>query len=101
MDPTLPNLPGLRDDKWALEFINVAHLQSILEAIDDDGSGFVSIKEANNFAILRPKGWRCVAITFTQYCQNSFYRSLLHWIAFWAKGAIFPKLSDATRTYEI
>ncbi|KAF9447894.1 hypothetical protein P691DRAFT_705890 [Macrolepiota fuliginosa MF-IS2] len=64
-----PSLPGLVDDQWALEYINVAHLQSILEAIDDDGTGFISIKEANTFAIERPKGW-----------------SLLHWIAFWAKG---------------
>ncbi|KAF9443206.1 hypothetical protein P691DRAFT_779013 [Macrolepiota fuliginosa MF-IS2] len=64
-----PSLPGLVGDQWALEYINVAHLQSILEAIDDDGTGFISIKEANTFAIERPKGW-----------------SLLHWIAFWAKG---------------
>lgn len=53
-----PSLIGLGDDKWALDFINVAHLQSILEAIDDDGTGFISIKEANTFAIERPKGWR-------------------------------------------
>ncbi|KXN91180.1 hypothetical protein AN958_02747 [Leucoagaricus sp. SymC.cos] len=65
----IPYLPGLQDDTWTLEFIKAAHLQAILEAIDDDGTGFISIKEANTFAIERPKGW-----------------SLLHWIAFWAKG---------------
>lgn len=56
----VPSLPGLMDNKWALQYINVAHLQSILEAIDDDGTGFVSIKEANTFAIERPKDWRRV-----------------------------------------
>ncbi len=45
------------DDRWTLEHINVAHLQPILEAIDDDGTGFISVKEANTFAIQRPKGW--------------------------------------------
>ncbi|KAF7364190.1 Protein kinase domain-containing protein [Mycena sanguinolenta] len=57
------------DDRWALSYINVAHLQPILEAVDDDGSGFVSIAEANNFASKRPKGW-----------------SLPQWVAFWAAG---------------
>ncbi|KAJ7230020.1 hypothetical protein GGX14DRAFT_581900 [Mycena pura] len=59
----------LEDDRWALAYINVAHLQPILEAVDDDGTGFVSIKEANDFALLRPRGW-----------------SLLTWVAFWAGG---------------
>ncbi|KAF9447895.1 hypothetical protein P691DRAFT_705894 [Macrolepiota fuliginosa MF-IS2] len=56
-------------DQWTLEHINITHLQPILEAIDDDGTGFISIKEANTFAVQRPKGW-----------------TLLHWLAFWAKG---------------
>lgn len=53
-----PSPVGPGDEDWGLEFINVAHLQSILEAIDDDGTGFISIKEANNFAMKRPEGWR-------------------------------------------
>ncbi|KAJ7347472.1 hypothetical protein DFH08DRAFT_699735 [Mycena albidolilacea] len=57
------------DDRWALSYINAVHLQPILEAVDDDGSGFVSVTEANNFALKRPKGW-----------------SLLQWVAFWAAG---------------
>ncbi|KXN81068.1 hypothetical protein AN958_06141, partial [Leucoagaricus sp. SymC.cos] len=82
-DFVLPHLPGLNDDKWALDFINVAHLQAILEAIDDDGTGFISIKEANTFAIERPKGW-----------------SLLHWIAFWAKVAV-PPFDDLLTPLEV
>ncbi|KAJ6594849.1 hypothetical protein B0H19DRAFT_1096915 [Mycena capillaripes] len=63
--------PGakMEDDRWALSYINVTRLQSILEAVDDDGTGFVSIKEANDFAMSRPEGW-----------------SLLSWVAFWAAG---------------
>ncbi|KAJ7057588.1 hypothetical protein C8F01DRAFT_1371722 [Mycena amicta] len=57
------------DDSWALAYINVAHLQPILEAVDDDGSGVVTIQEANNFAHGKPKGW-----------------SLLRWVAYWAAG---------------
>ncbi|KAF9447847.1 hypothetical protein P691DRAFT_775829, partial [Macrolepiota fuliginosa MF-IS2] len=67
--PVPPSPPGLTNDLWALEYIDVAHLQTILEAIDDDATGFISIKEANTFAVGRPKGW-----------------SLLQWIAFWAQG---------------
>ncbi|KAJ7869275.1 hypothetical protein B0H14DRAFT_2571888 [Mycena olivaceomarginata] len=57
------------DDRWALAYINVAHLQSILEAVDDDSTGYVTIKEANDFTMSCPKGW-----------------SLLSWLAFWASG---------------
>ncbi|KAJ7617951.1 hypothetical protein FB45DRAFT_932998 [Roridomyces roridus] len=60
---------GAMDDRWALAYINVTHLQHILEAVDDDGTGYVSIKEANDFATSRPEGW-----------------SLLSWVAFWAAG---------------
>ncbi|KAF5348141.1 hypothetical protein D9756_010783 [Leucocoprinus leucothites] len=61
--------PILHQDLWALQYINVSHLNAILEAIDDDGTGFISIKEANTFANERPRGW-----------------GLLTWIAFWSKG---------------
>ncbi|KAK7035668.1 hypothetical protein R3P38DRAFT_3483583 [Favolaschia claudopus] len=49
---------ALEDERWALAYINVAHLQPILDVIDTDGSGFISIKEANHFARLRPPTWR-------------------------------------------
>ncbi|KAJ7151760.1 hypothetical protein C8R43DRAFT_886602, partial [Mycena crocata] len=68
-DPNPPPDAQPEDDRWALAYINVAHLQPILEAIDDDGTGFVSIREANDFAVSRPAGW-----------------SLLSWVAFWARG---------------
>lgn len=43
---------------WALKHIDVAHVQPIVEAMDEDGSGFISVKEANKFALSRPPGWR-------------------------------------------
>ena len=48
----------MTEDEWALEYIDVVHLDPIVEAIDDDFSGFISIHEANRFAVARPKGWR-------------------------------------------
>ena len=44
-------------DSWALEYINIGRAQSILEAFDDDASGFVTIKEVNDFTKLRPLNW--------------------------------------------
>lgn len=49
-----------QDDKWALAYINAAYVQPILEAVDDDGTGFVSVKEVNTFVGSRPDGWRSV-----------------------------------------
>ncbi|KAF8069904.1 hypothetical protein FPV67DRAFT_991835 [Lyophyllum atratum] len=58
-----------QDDRWALAYINAAYVQPILEAVDDDGTGFVSVKEVNTFVAERPDKW-----------------SLPHWIAYWAVG---------------
>ncbi|KAJ7608350.1 hypothetical protein FB45DRAFT_1010973 [Roridomyces roridus] len=56
-------------DAWALAYINVAHIQPLLDVIDIDGTEFISISEANHFARLLPPKW-----------------SLLRWFAFWAAG---------------
>ncbi|KAG6845148.1 hypothetical protein H0H87_012944 [Tephrocybe sp. NHM501043] len=58
-----------QDDRWALVYINVAYVQPILEAVDDDGTGFISVKEVNTFVGERPESW-----------------TLPHWIAYWAAG---------------
>lgn len=47
-----------KDDFWALKYLDVSRVQPILEAIDDDGTGFISIKEVNDFATSKPEGWR-------------------------------------------
>ncbi|KAH9064500.1 hypothetical protein EDB87DRAFT_1680408 [Lactarius vividus] len=56
-------------DAWAIKFIDVTRLQPILEAFDDDASGFITISEMNRFTSSRPEDW-----------------SLPHWVAFWAVG---------------
>ena len=49
-------------DAWAIKFIDVTHLQPILEAFDDDASGFITISEVNRFTSSprRPANWRLV-----------------------------------------
>jgi hypothetical protein len=45
-------------DAWAIKYIDVMRLQPILEAIDDDASGFITIGEMNRFTASRPVNWR-------------------------------------------
>jgi hypothetical protein len=49
-------------DKWALKYINVNYARAILEAFDDDASGFVTIQEVNTFTRARPLDWRWVFV---------------------------------------
>ncbi len=48
------------DDSWALAYIDIAHVQPIMETVDDDGTGFISIKEVNTFVTSRPPDWTYV-----------------------------------------
>ena len=48
-------------DAWAIRFIDVIWLQPILEAFDDDASGFITITEVNTFTDALPDGWRSVS----------------------------------------
>ncbi|KAJ3559296.1 hypothetical protein NP233_g11301 [Leucocoprinus birnbaumii] len=61
---TTPNAP-----KWSRKYFDKEYHKDILAAIDLDGSGYVTIREANEFAARRPDGW-----------------SLPAWFAFWARG---------------
>ncbi|KAI1785577.1 hypothetical protein LXA43DRAFT_899476 [Ganoderma leucocontextum] len=56
-------------DEWTLEYVNITRVQPIIEAFDDDASGFISVAEVNTFTTARPETW-----------------SLLHWLAYWAVG---------------
>ncbi|KAF9441810.1 hypothetical protein P691DRAFT_765854 [Macrolepiota fuliginosa MF-IS2] len=53
----------------ALKYLNITNLHPILQAINNDSTGFITIKEANTFA-----------------CECLPNMSLLQWITFWAKG---------------
>ncbi|KAJ7499104.1 hypothetical protein FB451DRAFT_1428120 [Mycena latifolia] len=52
-------------ERWTLKFLS----NIICDAIDEDGSGYISVHEANRFFNSRPRGW-----TPTQ------------WLAYWAVG---------------
>ena len=49
-------------DEWTLEWISVNRLQAIMEALDDDASGYITVAEVNEFTTTpsRPANWRCV-----------------------------------------
>jgi len=47
-------------DEWALQYINISWVRKFMEAFDGDASGFVTIKEANDFTRSRPLDWRWV-----------------------------------------
>ena len=77
------------NDVWTLQYIDLMHLQPIIEAFDADASGFVTIQEVNQFTTSRPQGWRYVKLSTTLILEMlTDINSLLHWLAFWAVGAL-------------
>ena len=44
-------------DEWTLEYINITRVQPIIEAFDDDASGFITVAEVNTFTKARPEDW--------------------------------------------
>lgn len=49
-----PNAPQRTDD-WALAYISITYLQPIMEAFDDDGSGYITVSEVNRFVDALPE----------------------------------------------
>ncbi|KAL1665575.1 hypothetical protein GGF50DRAFT_87903 [Schizophyllum commune] len=56
-------------EQWAISVFTMLTVQPISEALDDDGTGFVSTLEINTFTSSRPKEW-----------------SLLRWFVYWGEG---------------
>lgn len=50
------------EDLWSLQYITVHRAQPLMEALDDDGSSFITVNEVNEFTASRPEGWRCVLL---------------------------------------
>jgi len=73
-------------DEWALRFINVNYVRNIMEAFDEDASGFITIKEANDFTSSRPLDWRWVLGKPYPAQLVHVNHSLPHWLAYWATG---------------
>ncbi|CAK5270944.1 unnamed protein product [Mycena citricolor] len=86
----LPSVPKYEDDdRWALKYITVANIQfkPILETVDDDGTGFVTIKETNEF-IKSGQKEQCRHVMCIKNFPNIYKESssLLSWTAYWAAG---------------
>jgi hypothetical protein len=45
-------------DAWAIKYIDAMWVPPILEAFDDDASGFITVSEVNQFTSSRPADWR-------------------------------------------
>ncbi|KAF7351511.1 Protein kinase domain-containing protein [Mycena sanguinolenta] len=71
-------------DQWAVAYLGVSYLRQIGEAADEDGAGYISIREANEFAARRPVLW-----------------SLPEWLAFCAAGWHTSVTWYRTRIYNI
>ncbi|KAJ7473108.1 hypothetical protein B0H11DRAFT_1342612 [Mycena galericulata] len=82
-------------DQWTLNVLSqVIYYPNISDAIDDDGSGYISVHEVNQFFKSRPTEW-----------------SAVQWLSFWAAGwkqnaldyrtrckALFSDLEASART---
>jgi isocitrate dehydrogenase kinase/phosphatase len=55
-------------DMLAFQYINITGIRPILEAFDDDYTGFVSIREANQLLLSKPKDWRFVCTYHPNSC---------------------------------
>lgn len=49
-------------DYWTVKYIRVDRLKHILDAIDTDASGFITVHELNHFTQSRPRDWRYVMV---------------------------------------
>jgi hypothetical protein len=57
------------NDDWCIQYLSVFNVPATIEAFDDDASGYVKIKEVNEFTDGIPPTW-----TLTQ------------WLAYWSAG---------------
>lgn len=77
------------EDHWALEHLMPRQLQCIIDAIDCDASGFITVSEANTFTRALPEAWRYVSMARLSKSLNvSCGFSMLRWLAYWAVGEI-------------
>jgi hypothetical protein len=51
-------------DAWAIKYIDLMWVQPILEAFDDEASGFITVAKVNTFTSSRPVEWRLVSHHF-------------------------------------
>ena len=59
--PETPKHQSVPEDVWTLQYIDLMRVRPLIEALDPDTSGYVTIQGVNQFTVSRPKGWRSVA----------------------------------------
>lgn len=88
----------LASDEWTLRYINIVRIQPLIEAFDDDASGFITVREANQFTRMRLPDWRFVFNTFhVLQLRSCCILSVPQWIAYWAAGKS-PRLLNSAST---
>jgi hypothetical protein len=55
-----------------MTYFDVSYIQPIVEVIDDDGTGFVCIREVNRFIDSKPEGWSYVSSSFLGRFYSEF-----------------------------
>lgn len=50
--------PITLQDRWTLQYITITRIQPLLEALDEDFSAYITVREVNAFTRVRPPGWR-------------------------------------------
>jgi len=74
-------------DAWAIGYLSRSHLSPLMEAVDPDFSGHVTIKEINDFTSSRPRDWRYIySFLFVSHALIYFFCSLPQWVAYWTVG---------------
>ena len=87
---------------WAVNLFNVARLEPIGEAFDEDTSGMITISEVNKMTNSCPKGWRCdVAFQRMSIIAELNDFSLPLWLAYWAIGIILTVSCYFARTLNV
>ena len=79
----------MASEEWALEYLGLSWLRPLMEAFDDDASGYVTITEVNNLIEMRPESlaWRYVLCMHLQVLHILIgHCSIPHWLAYRTVG---------------
>jgi hypothetical protein len=67
------------ENAWAIGLLSKSHLNPLMEALDPDGSGHVTIKEINDFTSSRPREWRYIHFfLFVSHALICFLSAVSH-----------------------
>lgn len=89
------------DDGWTLKYISMLRVHPLLERLDQDFSGWVTVKEVNSFTEARPVDWSvpCWMAYWTigQALVTAYYYSKIQHVL-WGIHRSWKKVLDCNRT---